>query len=187
MEEQPKESKRTRTTTMNPKQLIFINEYIKTNNARQAAITAGYSPKSAHSIAYDNLHRPYIIKYINDLKQQITNETILSILERKQLLSELARKKGKETIQAIGELNRMEQVYATAPQTSIPININYVLATKENAQQLAEGIRKRQLEDDTPIDEVETPTLPQQQNMTPRLRSDDTPITEHDTPIDDTK
>ena len=143
-QEQPKESKRTRTTTMNPKQLVFINEYIKTNNARQAAITAGYSPKSAHSIAYDNLHRPYIIKYINDLKQQITNETILSILERKQLLSELARRKGKETIQAIGELNRMEQVYQTSPTLTAAVNINYVLATKENVPQLEETIRKRQ-------------------------------------------
>ena len=135
---------RTRTTTMNPKQLVFINEYIKTNNARQAAITAGYSPKSAHSIAYDNLHRPYIIKYINDLKQKITNETVISILERKQLLSELARRRGKGTIPAIGELNRMEQVYATSPTLTAAVNINYVLATKENAAQLEEGIRKRQ-------------------------------------------
>jgi len=79
------------------------------------------------------------------LKQQITNETILSILERKQLLSELARKKGKETIQAIGELNKMEHVYE--PEGTVNNDnrvINVIVAnekSKELAQRLIDGER----------------------------------------------
>jgi len=68
----------------------------------------------------------------------------LSIIERKQILSELARNKGKDTISAISELNRMEQVYSTAPQVNVPVTFNYVLATSENVPQLEEGIRQRQ-------------------------------------------
>ena len=81
---------------------------------------------------------------MSDYLKKITNETVINILERKQLLSELARRKGKETIQAIGELNRMEQVYQTSPTLTAAVSINYVLATKENVLQLEETIRKRQ-------------------------------------------
>ena len=42
------------------KQKKFIKEYIKTNNATQSAIRAGYSKKSAYSIGPENLEKPEI-------------------------------------------------------------------------------------------------------------------------------
>jgi len=141
---EPTTPPRTRTQKINPRQILFINAYIKTGNATQSAIEAGYSPHSARSIAFQNLRLPYVKVYMSDYLKKITNETVINILERKQLLSELARRKGKETIQAIGELNRMEQVYQTSPTLTAAVNINYVLATKENVPQLEETIRKRQ-------------------------------------------
>lgn len=33
---------------LTPKQERFVNEYIRTLNVTQSAITAGYSPKTAH-------------------------------------------------------------------------------------------------------------------------------------------
>ncbi len=42
------------------KQRVFIDEYLKTGNATQAAIAAGYSPDSAYSIGSENLKKPEI-------------------------------------------------------------------------------------------------------------------------------
>lgn len=40
---------------LTPKQQLFADEYIKSGNATDAAIKAGYSPKTARSIAQENL------------------------------------------------------------------------------------------------------------------------------------
>ena len=45
---------------MTHKQQIFIREYLTDFNAKQAAIRAGYSPKTAHSIGAENLTKPEI-------------------------------------------------------------------------------------------------------------------------------
>lgn len=47
-----------------PKQLKFMDEYIISGNATQAAITAGYSPLTAQVIGAHNLSKDYIIKEI---------------------------------------------------------------------------------------------------------------------------
>lgn len=41
-----------------------------------------------------------------------------------------------DPVKAIAELNKMEQVYDISPKVNIPIQINYVLATQENAAEL---------------------------------------------------
>jgi len=45
---------------MTPKNLKFISEYTKDFNATQAAIRAGYSPKTAYSIGQELLKKPEI-------------------------------------------------------------------------------------------------------------------------------
>jgi Phage terminase, small subunit len=45
---------------MRNKQRVFIAEYLKDFNATQAAIRAGYSPKTAYSIGQENLTKPEI-------------------------------------------------------------------------------------------------------------------------------
>lgn len=42
------------------KQARFVEEYLKDLNATQAAIRAGYSPKRADAIGYENLSKPEI-------------------------------------------------------------------------------------------------------------------------------
>lgn len=49
---------------MTPKQKKFCDWYIKTGNASEAARKAGYSPKRADSIGYENLRKPEISAYI---------------------------------------------------------------------------------------------------------------------------
>jgi len=42
------------------KQEKFVNEYLKDYNATQAALRAGYSPKTAYAIGSENLKKDYI-------------------------------------------------------------------------------------------------------------------------------
>lgn len=42
------------------KQELFVEEYLRTFNATQAAIKAGYSPKSAHATGWETLRKPEV-------------------------------------------------------------------------------------------------------------------------------
>lgn len=71
---------------LNEKQKLFCEEFLIDLNATQAAIRAGYSKKTARSIAAENLTKPYIQEYIKSLieerKQKIkyTQEDLLKDL-----------------------------------------------------------------------------------------------------------
>ncbi len=52
---------------LTPKQQRFVEEYLTDLNATQAAIRAGYSAKTAEVIGYENLRKPHIQKYLNEL------------------------------------------------------------------------------------------------------------------------
>lgn len=74
---------------MTPKQQAFVAHYLVDRNATQAAIRAGYSPKTAASIGEENLKKPEIRAAIdaglNDLAARvgITAEAVLR--ERKRI------------------------------------------------------------------------------------------------------
>lgn len=44
----------------------FVSEFLKDRNALQAAIRAGYSPKSANNAAHDNMRHPGILAKIEE-------------------------------------------------------------------------------------------------------------------------
>lgn len=46
------------TGKMTPRQALFVEEYVRDRNATQAAIRAGYAPKSAGKTAWEMLHHP---------------------------------------------------------------------------------------------------------------------------------
>lgn len=50
---------------LSPKQLIFVQEYIRTRNGRQAAIAAGYSEHSADSQASRMLKNDKVKQYLD--------------------------------------------------------------------------------------------------------------------------
>ena len=49
---------------MTPKQLKFVRGYVVHFNGTKAALDAGYSPKTATSMASENLRKPHIVRYI---------------------------------------------------------------------------------------------------------------------------
>lgn len=56
---------------MTAKQLRFVEEYMVDLNATQAAIRAGYEPRSAYSIGQENLKKPEIQAAIEERKAAI--------------------------------------------------------------------------------------------------------------------
>jgi phage terminase small subunit len=74
------------------KQQRFVDEYLLDLNGTQAAIRAGYSPKTAAVIANENLNKPYIAVAIEaamnkraesvGLSAEYVIKTIISTIER---------------------------------------------------------------------------------------------------------
>lgn len=63
------------------KQRLFCLYYIKSFNATQAAIKAGYSPDTAHVIGHENLRKPNIAKEIRRLKSQLQEELFIDAMD----------------------------------------------------------------------------------------------------------
>ena len=58
------------------KERIFADEYIKTTNATQSAIKAGYAEKSASSKGSQLLRKVKVRKYIDDVMEKRSKNTI---------------------------------------------------------------------------------------------------------------
>ena len=84
---------------MTPKQRKFCDEYIKTGNATQSAINAGYSQKTAKSIGAENLTKPDLKKYIDSKLKDISNNAIATAEETLTILTHIVR--GEHTEQVI--------------------------------------------------------------------------------------
>lgn len=80
------------------KQKKFADAYIKSGNAKQAAIEAGYSKKTAATIGSENLIKPNVKKYIDTCMEQIDSQQIMEAKEAMQLLTSIARGEITETV-----------------------------------------------------------------------------------------
>jgi phage terminase small subunit len=60
---------------LTPKQQSFINEYLVDLNSTASAIRAGYSPKTAESIGYENLRKPQIAKELQKAMDERAKRT----------------------------------------------------------------------------------------------------------------
>lgn len=76
---------------MTPKQQKFCDEYIKTGNATQSAINAGYSKKTAKQIGQENLTKLDIKTYINWRMETISNNTVATAEETLGILTKIVR------------------------------------------------------------------------------------------------
>lgn len=67
---------------LRPQIMLFINEYIKNGgNATQAAIAAGYSPKTAHSQASRLLKSVEVQQYLNKTEQNLNKDLRMMFAE----------------------------------------------------------------------------------------------------------
>lgn len=73
------------------KQRRFCEEYMIDLNATQAAIRAGYSENTAKEIGSENLTKPNIAEYIQELQKQVRDRNKITVDECVQILSNIAR------------------------------------------------------------------------------------------------
>ena len=83
---------------LSEKQKLFCLEYIKDNNATQAAIRAGYSKKTAYAIGSENLKKLEVQEYLKKIMESKDSELIASGDEVLQTLTRILRREEKEHI-----------------------------------------------------------------------------------------
>ena len=83
---------------LTPKQKRFADEYIKTGNATQSAIEAGYSKKTARSVGSENLTKHDISEYIAKRLEKIDKEKIAEQKEILEFMTRVMRRQEKEQV-----------------------------------------------------------------------------------------
>ena len=106
------------------KQKKFADNYIKSGNATQSAISAGYSRQTAAVIGAENLTKPYIKSYIDEQMAEIASKRIMDATEAVELLTSIARGETKETVY----ISAADGVYEKHKEADLKTRIN---ATKE--------------------------------------------------------
>ena len=87
------------------KQKLFADEYIKSGNATQSAIKAGYASKSAQRMGSENLSKPVIKAYIDAKMAEIESHKIADAKEAMQAITAIARGETTETQTQINPLS----------------------------------------------------------------------------------
>lgn len=100
------------TKKLTLKQQRFVDEYIISGNATQAAIKAGYSKKTANRIAAENLSKPVIKTVIDKRNEEIKSEKTADMTEVMEYLTSVMR--GKET----ESVTTAKGVYNNVPVTA---------------------------------------------------------------------
>lgn len=78
------------------KERIFADEYIKTTNATQSAITAGYAENSASVTGSKMLRKPKVRQYIDAVMNERSKDTIATADEVLEYLTRVVRGEEKD-------------------------------------------------------------------------------------------
>lgn len=140
------------------KQKEFADEYMKTGNATESAIKAGYSKKTAYAIGNEALKKSKIKEYINQKQEKIEEKITMNIAERQQFLVDIILGNIKDTkiilnkqrrytpvkvvpsldirLKASDQLNRMQGVYTST------LNVNANMRSTANFDDIVEQLAK---------------------------------------------
>ena len=80
------------------KQRLFADEYIKSGNATQSAIKAGYSVRTAKQVGTENLSKPYLKAYIDAKMAEIESHKIADAKEVLQFYTRVLREEETEEV-----------------------------------------------------------------------------------------
>lgn len=81
---------------LNSRQIVFVQEYMKTNNITQSAISAGYSVKTAAAHGCRLLKQNNIRRYINAINERLQSNRIADIQEVMEYLTSVMRGEQKD-------------------------------------------------------------------------------------------
>lgn len=126
---------------MNARQKKFAEYYAQSGNATAAAVSAGYSMKYAHTNAAKLLKLPEIADYIHQINEAGECERILTAMQRRCILSDIARSESYTTadrLRAIDLLNKMTGEYITKIEGVVDLQKNpFAELTTEELRKLA--------------------------------------------------
>ncbi|HEE9174348.1 TPA: terminase small subunit [Staphylococcus aureus] len=94
---------------LTPRQVRFVNEYIKTLNITQSAIKAGYAPNSAHVTGSRLLRNEKVDEYIKSQQDKIMDNSILTAKELLHLLTNAAVGDETETKEVVVKRSSFER------------------------------------------------------------------------------
>lgn len=83
--------KKKKKQELSEKQKRFVDYYVKTGNATEAAIKAGYSKRTARQTGAENLTKPYIAAAVEERNKQLESERIADMIEIKQFWTSVIR------------------------------------------------------------------------------------------------
>ena len=83
------------------KQERFVQFIFQGKNATEAAVLAKYSVKTAYSAGGRLLKKVEVQKRLTELQERATEKSIASVIERKQILSEIARGKLSDYVRCV--------------------------------------------------------------------------------------
>lgn len=94
---------------LTPRQVRFVNEYIKTLNITQSAIKACYAPNSAHVTGSRLLRNEKVNEYIQSQQDKIMDDSILTAKELLHLLTNAAVGDETETKEVVVKRSSFEK------------------------------------------------------------------------------
>lgn len=95
---------------LTPKQKAFADNYIENGgNATSAAVSAGYSKKTAYSIGSENLKKPEILEYLAERQREIESAKICTLKEIQEFRSEIIRSKIDKSQDRLNAANDLEK------------------------------------------------------------------------------
>ena len=81
---------------LNQRQIVFVQEYMKTNNISQSALKAGYSPKTAAVQGCTLLKNIKVSRYIQAINERLESDKIADIQEVMEYLTSVMRGEKKD-------------------------------------------------------------------------------------------
>ncbi len=113
---------------LTPKQQTFVDEYIISGNATQAAIKAGYSKKTARFVGAENLTKPNIKVELEKRNAEIKSQKTMDMQEVMERLAAIARG---ETVEQ--QVTNKGTVVEVEPKTSDQIRAMELIGKRYGA------------------------------------------------------
>ena len=131
---------------LTPKQKKFADEYIKTGNATQSAIEAGYSKKTARSVGSENLTKPDISEYIAKRLEKIDKEKIAEQKEILEFMTRVMRRQETEQITNVLKKPTVLTVHGSGDDNTYEKVVNEeVVEVSEVAGSVSDAVRAADL------------------------------------------
>ncbi len=131
---------------LTPKQKKFADEYIKTGNATQSAIEAGYSKKTARSVGSENLTKPDISEYIAKRLEKIDKEKIAEQKEILEFMTRVMRRQETEQVTNVLKKPTVLTVHGSGDDNTYEKVVNEeVVEVSEVAGSVGDAIRAADL------------------------------------------